>query len=207
MTDGRAGRSNECHRPGAVAFSAEVARRVRSIGDLSLGMNAHISRDLAFAVAELERGRGTKIDPDFALFTDVIESRSDAVIADLAQRFDPALAFAEVPLALGGGRTLGGLIGVWRTEAWRNGIALRDAEAPREPRRHTASTGSRRSAPTSIVACDGVRSRGAVVAFAGRLLRRAHAVRNEPARGVSGRIPAGTSATPTKERDSRWGLA
>jgi Family of unknown function (DUF5995) len=108
-----------------VAFSAEAARRVRSIGDLLLSMNAHISRDLAFTVADLERGPGTKIDRDFVLFTNVIEARSASIIADLAQRFDPALALAEVPFALGGERTVGGLIGVWRTEAWRNGIALR----------------------------------------------------------------------------------
>jgi len=115
--------------PGAwqVAYEAESARRVRSMGDLLLGMNAHISRDLAFTVAEVEHGRRTAVDPDFKLFTDVIESKSVPVIAELARRFDPALAFATVPLTLGGTRTVGQLIGVWRTEAWQNGIALRDA--------------------------------------------------------------------------------
>jgi len=115
--------------PGAwqVAFSAEAARRVRSMGDLLLGMNAHISRDLAFVVANVEHGRGTAIDPDFALFTDVIEAKTGPVITELARRFDPALALASIPLALGGEKTVGRLVGAWRTEAWRNGIALRNA--------------------------------------------------------------------------------
>jgi hypothetical protein len=110
-----------------VAFTAADDRSVRSLGDLLLGMNAHISRDLAFVVAKVGKGRGTAEDPDFKLFTAVIESRSGPVIAELARRFDPTLAYAEVPLSLGGRRTVGQLIGVWRDEAWRNGVALRDA--------------------------------------------------------------------------------
>jgi hypothetical protein len=111
-----------------VALTAAAARSVRSLGDVLLGMNAHITRDLAFAVAAVDRGgSATKIDPDFVLFTDVIESKSMGVVDALAQRYDPALALAKVPLALGGEVTLGQVIGVWRTEAWRNGIALRDA--------------------------------------------------------------------------------
>jgi Family of unknown function (DUF5995) len=110
-----------------VAFAAEDNRRVRSMGDLLLGINAHISRDLAFTVAAAERGRGTAEDPDFKLFTSVIESKTKPVIAELARRFDPVLAAAAVPLSLGGAATVGQLIGAWRDEAWRNGVALRDA--------------------------------------------------------------------------------
>jgi Family of unknown function (DUF5995) len=110
-----------------VAFGAAARRSVRGLGDLLLGMNAHITRDLAFTVADLEHGQRRAVDPDFALFTKLIESKSVAAVAELSARFDPVLKLAEVPLALGGRRTLGELIGVWRTEAWRNGIALRDA--------------------------------------------------------------------------------
>jgi hypothetical protein len=109
-----------------VALSAGDARRVRSIGDLLLGMNAHISRDLAFTVATVRLGRGSAEDPDFRLFSAVIESRAEPVIADLARRFDPALAAADVPLSLGR-VTFRRLIAAWRDEAWRNGVALRDA--------------------------------------------------------------------------------
>jgi len=113
-----------------IAFEAAGARSVHGIGDLLLGMNAHITRDLAITVAELERGRGTAVDPDYARFTDVIESNSASILRDLARRFDPELAIAQLPLALGGRKTLGQLVGDWRSEAWRNGIALRDARGP-----------------------------------------------------------------------------
>jgi hypothetical protein len=125
-----AGRRGRVPLAWRLAFEAGAARSVRSIGDLLLGMNAHITRDLAVTVSELERGRGTAVDPDFALFTDVIESKSQASLRDLAQRFDPALAAGTVVLAAGGRRTVGQLIGIWRTEAWTDGIRLRDARGP-----------------------------------------------------------------------------
>jgi hypothetical protein len=114
--------------PGAwrVAFGVAADRSVHGIGDVLLGMNAHITRDLAVTVADLERGPGAKIDPDFALFTQVIEARSAAAVTELAARFDPSISLV-LPVAIGGKRTVGALIGAWRTEAWRNGIALRDA--------------------------------------------------------------------------------
>jgi hypothetical protein len=114
--------------PGAwqVAFSAAAARSVRGLGDLLLGMNAHITRDLAFTVAELERGPGTPVDPDFAAFTEVIEAHAGSILAELAARFDPGIS-AVLPIAIDGRRTMAALIGEWRMEAWRNGIALRDA--------------------------------------------------------------------------------
>jgi hypothetical protein len=130
--DWRSGHAGRVPPAWQVAYTAEQARRVRSIGDLLLGMNAHISRDLAFAVAALEHGPGTTEDPDFRLFTSVIQSRIEPVIDDLSQRFDPSLAAAEVPLSLGGVQTVGQLIGVWRDEAWQNGIELRDSRGARK---------------------------------------------------------------------------
>jgi hypothetical protein len=126
----RAGRRTAVPGAWRAAFSAAADRSVHGLGDLLLGMNAHITRDLAFSVADLEQGRGRAVDPDFALFTKLIETKSVAVVAELATRFDPGLRLAQVPLTLGGRRSLGRLIGLWRTEAWRNGIALRDAHGP-----------------------------------------------------------------------------
>jgi hypothetical protein len=120
------------HRPGEVpgawrvALAAAANRSVHGLGDVLLGMNAHITRDLAVTVADLERGPGTTVDPDFALFTQVIEAKSTAALRELAARFDPSISLV-LPVAIGGRRTVGALIGIWRTEAWRNGIALRDA--------------------------------------------------------------------------------
>src|SRR5713101_2549262 len=68
----QSGHDNRVPPAWQVAYASEQAHRVRSVGDLLLGMNAHISRDLAFAVAALEHGRGTTEDPDFRLFSSVI---------------------------------------------------------------------------------------------------------------------------------------
>lgn len=114
--------------PGAwrVSLAAAANRSARGIGDVLLGMNAHISRDLAFTVASVERGTDTAVDADFALLTQVIEAGSGAALRELAARFDPSISLV-LPVAIAGKRTVGALIGLWRTEAWRNGIALRDA--------------------------------------------------------------------------------
>ena len=129
----RTGRRAAVPRAWQAAFSAAARRSVHGLGDLLLGMNAHITRDLAVTVADLEHGQGRAVDPDFALFTKLIESKSVAAVAELAARFDPGLRLVQVPLTLGGRRSLGGLIGLWRTEAWRNGIALRDARGSARP--------------------------------------------------------------------------
>jgi hypothetical protein len=70
----------------------------------------------------------------------VIEAWSEPVIAELARRFDPSLEAAAVPLSLGGEQTVGQLIGAWRDEAWRNGIALRDARSASRASRGCART-------------------------------------------------------------------
>ena len=46
-----AGRRASVSQAWQVAFRASAARSVRGMGDLLLGMNAHISRDLAHVVA------------------------------------------------------------------------------------------------------------------------------------------------------------
>ena len=47
----RTGRRDLVPRAWRIAFSAAAARRVSGLGDMLLGMNAHISRDLPYALA------------------------------------------------------------------------------------------------------------------------------------------------------------
>lgn len=125
--DWQAGRRADVPGAWQVAFEAAGGRSVRSMGDLLLGMNAHISRDLAYTVADVAGRSPATLYPDFTLFTTIIESKSVVALKELAARFDPALAAAVVPLELGGRGSLAALIGLWRSEAWANGIALADA--------------------------------------------------------------------------------
>ena len=101
--------------PGAwrVSLAAAANRSARGIGDVLLGMNAHISRDLAFTVASVERGTDTAVDADFALLTQVIEAGSGAALRELAARFDPSISLV-LPVAIAGKRTVGALIGLLR---------------------------------------------------------------------------------------------
>jgi hypothetical protein len=110
------------------AFEAADRRAVRSMGNLLLGMNAHITRDLAYAVSELVREPASEIDPDFLLFSRIIEEISEQTMTELADRFDPELAGAAIPLVLGARPSVGALTIAWRTEAWQRGNALAAAD-------------------------------------------------------------------------------
>ena len=96
-------------------------------------MNAHISRDLPYVVAELTPKSTTAIDPDYTLVSRIIEQISAPALDQIAARFDPTLRTAEIPLQLGGRLALGQLVALWRTQSWARGIALRDAAASARP--------------------------------------------------------------------------
>ena len=110
-----------------IAFTANADRSVSGLGDLLLGMNAHISRDLPYVVAALVPKPQTAIDHDFAQITRIIEEISDSALEKSATRFDPAIRTAEIPILFGGRVPFGQLIALWRAESWANGITLRDS--------------------------------------------------------------------------------
>jgi hypothetical protein len=117
-----------------VALRAADRRSARGIGDLLLGLNAHVTRDLAYAAADVFTGSQLAIDPDFLLVNRIIERLSDSALNRVADRFDPTVSLARLPIALRAGRrTFGGLVALWRAEAWRNGRALRLAAPAERP--------------------------------------------------------------------------
>ena len=120
--------------PGAwqIAFQASASGDQWGLGDLLLGMNAHISRDLPFAVAGVIGNTPTSLDPDhdFALVNTLILQISQGVLQEVASRFDPTVAAGEVPFALGAGQTFGQIVTAWRTESWQSGVELAGAATP-----------------------------------------------------------------------------
>lgn len=126
-----AGRRDDVPGAWRISFEAADRREVRAMGNLLLGLNAHIGRDLAFAVAETAPAPGQEVDPDFRLVSEIIRRISGDVVLELADRFDPTLRAAALPLELDGARTLGELVDVWRLEAWHNGMALLRADGDR----------------------------------------------------------------------------
>ncbi|MBI2169489.1 MAG: hypothetical protein HYU28_08315 [Actinobacteria bacterium] len=108
------------------AFGASDARQVAGIGDTLLGMNAHISRDLAVAlsIVGLTAEDGTSHEADFRLVDDLIVAAAPAVIAGVAERFDPTMAAFDIPGLDLDETTAGAVIAAWRQESWVNAQRL-----------------------------------------------------------------------------------
>jgi hypothetical protein len=126
----RAGRDDAVAPSWRVALRAAGFGSVRGTGDLLLGLNAHVTDDLAHSIAGAFPSHGSAIDPDFLLVNRIVERLSSRALREISARFDPGVALAGLPISVRAGKaTLGALITVWRNEAWRNGIALRTASA------------------------------------------------------------------------------
>lgn len=110
-----------------VALRAADGRAVSGSGNLLLGMNAHVNRDLPFVlVAAGMVGSGDrKYDHD--KINEVLNRVVEPLMAELAARFDPALAHTRTPYGVGYAAALQMLV-EWRENAWRQ--AERLASAP-----------------------------------------------------------------------------
>jgi Family of unknown function (DUF5995) len=115
--------------PGAwqVAFDAANNHQVQGIGNLMLGMNAHINRDLPFVLYRmgLFNSDGSSRKSDHDKVNSVLYTAYDAAIAEGARRYDSSLSQYTGPTAADSG--IQSVI-LWREEAWRN--AERLASAP-----------------------------------------------------------------------------
>ena len=106
------------------AFGASGARRVSGSGNLMLGVNAHINRDLAFAMAAagLAGEDGSK-KRNFDTVNRVLNSATLPLTAELAARFDPSMQDSGSPYHLDS-VAIGNVMFGWREQAWRNAEAL-----------------------------------------------------------------------------------
>ncbi len=122
----RLGRHSEVPGAWQLAFSAAQNRSVSTLGDMMLGMNAHISRDLPYAIAAVgfREPDGADGTPDIvAVNTDISRAQAPMLRA-IARRFDPSIKDV-LQLARGiDPRTLNSVIAQWRLEAMRNARRL-----------------------------------------------------------------------------------
>ena len=109
-----------------VAFGASENRSVAGGGNLFLGFNAHIQRDLPFVLYELyAQGRPISYT-DHTLVNQFLQQVD--VLDEVAQKFDPTVDDADLPGEEDDlQRFL--LIAQWRELAFRNYERLRDAES------------------------------------------------------------------------------
>lgn len=121
-----------------IAFEAAESPNLTGIGDLLLGMNAHINRDLPYTLAHVglrRKGSGESRKPDHDKVNEFLERVADPLQEELARRYDPMFETTD-----GGPSPLDELgtlqvVRDWRENAWRNAerlIAAKDDPAELE---------------------------------------------------------------------------
>jgi hypothetical protein len=117
-----------------IAFSAADAHAVSGAGNLLLGVNAHVNRDLPFVLAYigLVKPDGTSRKPDHDKVNEVFYQAYGPAFAEAERRFDPSISnptFDGMPYD--DDAFLQTLV-AWREEAWRNAERLVLAATPEE---------------------------------------------------------------------------
>jgi hypothetical protein len=124
------GRSDEVPPAWQMAFAAADRQTNSAAADLLLGMNAHITRDLAFAVAVLADVPGLSEDAvDFDQVNAIIDEVRGPMLEASASRFDPELAELELELEPGVAVDAVDLIARWRQQAFDQGVRLAAADS------------------------------------------------------------------------------
>jgi hypothetical protein len=122
----RRGRLAEVPEAWRVAFDASAARALPASGNVLLGVNAHVNRDLPFVLAEIgivaPDGRSRKRDHDQV--NKIFPRAQPIVTAEIAHRFDPTFDDANLPFTFADDQATIDLIASWREEAWRNAERL-----------------------------------------------------------------------------------
>ena len=117
-----------------VAFDAARDRAVSANGNLLLGINAHVQRDLPFVLYSvgLVTPDNTSRKPDHDRVDQILNRVTDDLIAEIARRFDPSIDDGNLRTTLDD-FVLFQLLASWRETAWRHAELL--ALAPTEEAR------------------------------------------------------------------------
>jgi hypothetical protein len=112
-----------------IALETGDREEVTTTGDVMLGMNAHIRRDLPFVLAAIgivtEDGDTRKRDHDRV--NDFLSEVQSTITEELQRRHDPDFGTASLPLQLDEHAVMHA-IRLWREEAWRKAELLVGAE-------------------------------------------------------------------------------
>ena len=112
-----------------IAFEAAESPNVTGAGDLLLGMNAHINRDLPYTLAHvgLTTENGDSRKPDHDRVNEFLERVADPLQAELARRYDPMFDVSDGgPSPFDELAVLQAVRG-YRENAWRNAENLIEA--------------------------------------------------------------------------------
>ena len=127
------GRTAEVPRAWAIAFEAAADRSMPASGNLSLGISAHVQRDLPFALAAIGMVKpdGSSRKTDHDRVNEFLNRVTDDLYAEIARRFDPTIDDSDLP-GTADDATLFQLIPTWREIAWRNAERLAGARSDEE---------------------------------------------------------------------------
>jgi hypothetical protein len=126
-----AGRVADVPPAWAVAFRAADRREVSAAGNISLGINAHVQRDLPFVLAGIGMVKpdGTSRKPDHDRVDEFLNRVADDLYPEIARRFDPTVDDSELPGTADNFAEFQ-IIPTWREIAWRNAERLVSAPTP-----------------------------------------------------------------------------
>jgi Family of unknown function (DUF5995) len=129
FTAWRGGERRKAPEAWRIAFRAAERERVSTLGDLFLGINAHVNRDLAFVYYRFR----VRSHADHLQVNTVLTRVRPVVFPEIIAKLDPTLA-----LQSSGDPGLSLDIFAWRELAWRNARRLARAHAG-APRRAVAA--------------------------------------------------------------------
>ena len=123
--DWSAGRLAAVPQAWAIAFRAADQRAVSAAGNVVLGINAHVQRDLPFVLAAIGMVKpdGSSRKPDHDQVNVFLNRVADALYPEIARRFDPTIDDSELPGTADNFAEFQ-IIPTWREIAWRNAERL-----------------------------------------------------------------------------------
>jgi hypothetical protein len=123
--DWAAGRLAAVPQAWAIAFRAADQRAVSAAGNVALGINAHVQRDLPFVLAAIGMVKpdGSSRKPDHDQVNVFLNRVADDLYPEIARRFDPTIDDSELPGTADNFAEFQ-IIPTWREIAWRNAERL-----------------------------------------------------------------------------------
>jgi hypothetical protein len=127
------GRKGEVPQAWQIAFEAADSKAVSGIGNLLLGISAHISRDLPVALADVGLpADGSGALADYRKVNKVFEDVMPDVITESAARFDPTVADVDIPGIAADQQSVLALIVAWRETSFIDAERVSRAGADRK---------------------------------------------------------------------------
>ncbi|MBL7498367.1 hypothetical protein I6A84_18735 [Frankia sp. CNm7] len=129
--DWSAGNTAAVPRAWQIAFTAADNKSVSGLGDILLGMNAHINRDLPYVLAGLGlvAPDGTSRHADHLKVNEFLDRVAESMLEEAAVRFDPTIDDLDSPYGITYTAFMQ-IIAVWRESAWLNARLLATASSP-----------------------------------------------------------------------------